>query len=56
MSWDPYRQQHCRTCNILPWCQGGCIAQPPNEDCGHWRFALRELLKLAVMDKEKRGE
>ncbi|MRS04636.1 SPASM domain-containing protein, partial [bacterium] len=56
MSWDPMRQAHCRTCNILPWCQGGCIARPPNEDCGHWRFALRELLKLAVTDKEKRGE
>ena len=56
MSWDPFRQQHCRACNILPWCQGGCIAKPANEDCGHWRYALRELLKLVIMSKEKRGE
>jgi radical SAM protein with 4Fe4S-binding SPASM domain len=56
VAWNPFRQQHCRMCNILPWCQGGCIAKPPNEDCGHWRYALRELLKLVVASKEKRGE
>lgn len=56
MAWDPFRQQHCRMCNILPWCQGGCIAKPANEDCGNWRYALRELLKLVIMSKEKRGE
>jgi radical SAM protein with 4Fe4S-binding SPASM domain len=56
MAWNPFRQQHCRMCNILPWCQGGCIAKPANEDCGNWRYALRELLKLVIMSKEKRGE
>ncbi len=56
MAWNPFRQQHCRMCNILPWCQGGCTAKPANEDCGNWRYALRELLKLVVMSKEKRGE
>ena len=56
LAWNPFRQQHCRMCNILPWCQGGCTAKPPNEDCGHWRYALRELLKLVVISKEKRGE
>lgn len=46
MDWSPFRQYHCRNCNILPWCLGGCLDRPRDEDCGQWRYSLREILKL----------
>jgi uncharacterized protein len=56
MSWNPYRQPHCRICGLLPWCQGGCLAKPPDEDCGLWHFSKNDLLKLLVAENEKRAE
>lgn len=46
LDWNPFRIYHCRNCNILPWCLGGCLDRPGDEDCGQWRYALRETLKL----------
>ncbi len=54
LDWNPYRVYHCRNCNILPWCLGGCLDRPGDEDCGQWRYSLREMLKLLVLDNEKR--
>jgi radical SAM protein with 4Fe4S-binding SPASM domain len=56
MSWNPYRQPHCRICGLLPWCQGGCLAKPPDEDCGLWHYSKNDLLKLIVLENEKRAE
>ncbi len=46
LDWDPFRTYHCRNCNILPWCLGGCLDRTGGEDCGQWRYSLRETLKL----------
>lgn len=46
LDWNPFRVYHCRNCNILPWCLGGCLDRPGDEDCGQWRYSLRETLKL----------
>jgi len=54
MAWNPYRQQHCRICSLLPWCLGGCLAQPPDEDCGLWHYSRNDILKLLALEHEKR--
>ncbi|MBI5804808.1 SPASM domain-containing protein [candidate division TA06 bacterium] len=54
MAWNPYRQQHCRICGLLPWCLGGCLAQPPDEDCGLWHYSRSDILKLLALEHEKR--
>jgi len=53
MDWNPFRLYHCRNCNILPWCLGGCLDRPGDEDCGQWRFSLRETMKLLALADEK---
>lgn len=53
LDWSPFRKYHCRQCNILPWCLGGCLDRPGDEDCGQWRYSLREILKLLSSAKEK---
>ncbi|MBU1356900.1 MAG: SPASM domain-containing protein [Candidatus Edwardsbacteria bacterium] len=53
LDWDPYHEAHCRMCNILPWCLGGCRARPPDADCSQWHYALREMLSLAAAAKKK---
>jgi len=54
MAWNPYRQQHCRICGLLPWCLGGCLDQPPDEDCGLWHYSRSDILKLLAVEYEKR--
>lgn len=54
MAWNPYRQQHCRICGLLPWCLGGCLDQPPDEDCGLWHYSRGDILKLLALEYEKR--
>jgi uncharacterized protein len=54
MAWNPYRLQHCRMCNIMPWCLGGCLAKPPDEDCGLWHYSRNDMLKLLAAGYEKR--
>lgn len=53
LDWNPFRVYHCRNCNILPWCLGGCLDRPGDEDCGQWRYSLRETLKLLALAKER---
>lgn len=48
LSWDPFHEVHCRLCNILPWCLGGCKAGPPDADCSKWHYAIREMLSLTA--------
>lgn len=48
LDWNPYHEAHCRLCNILPWCLGGCRAKPPDVDCSLWHYALREMLALSA--------
>jgi uncharacterized protein len=52
LDWEPFQEAHCRVCNILPWCLGGCRAQPPDEDCSLWHYAIREMLELTVAAKD----
>ncbi len=53
LDWDPFHEAHCRMCNILPWCLGGCRAKSPDEDCSQWHYALREMLSLAAAANKK---
>jgi uncharacterized protein len=54
MAWNPYRLQHCKMCNLMPWCLGGCLAKPPDEDCGLWHYSRNDMLKLLAAGYEKR--
>ena len=55
LDWNPFRQYHCRNCNILPWCLGGCRAKSQDEECGLWRYSLREMLKLVALALTEAG-
>lgn len=55
MDWNPFRRHHCRNCNILPWCLGGCLDRPGDEDCGQWRYSLRETLRLLALAPPEAG-
>lgn len=55
LDWNPFRRYHCQNCNILPWCLGGCPARSQDEECGLWRYSLREMLRLTALRYEKNG-
>lgn len=52
LDWEPFQEAHCRVCNILPWCMGGCRARPSDEDCSLWHYAIREMLELTAAAKK----
>jgi uncharacterized protein len=51
-SWDPFKSDECRECNILPICMGGCPVHSLNKKdsdqgvCSLWKFNLSEMMNL----------
>jgi len=47
---NPYFDSKCRSCDILPYCNGGCFFARQNgkDYCPHEKNYLPELLKLYV--------
>jgi len=54
LSWDPFSNEHCKDCYILPMCQGGCYQnwiEPTEyvgveERCEYIKYALPDLIRL----------
>lgn len=57
--WDPFEDEECLDCKVLPICMGGCPARrvPLNSDyftavfekkCSRWRWGMEEYLKLVI--------
>ncbi len=57
--WEPFDDEECLSCKVLPICMGGCPARrvPLNQEyftavfdkkCSRWRWGMEEYLKLIV--------
>ncbi len=57
--WDPFQDEECLDCKVLPICMGGCPARrvPLNQEyftavfqkkCSRWRWGMEEYLKLII--------
>lgn len=64
LSWDPFEQQECRECDILPICMGGCPYLGYQQGligrgfCDLWKDNLLEMLRLyyiSVMRRRQRS-
>ena len=52
LKWDPLEKSGCRSCDVLPMCNGGCPLEAlkhPGRDrgaCEHYKYHLEPLLEL----------
>jgi len=59
---DPFRDEVCRECNILPICLGGCPAKrqhrlaPREEMCESWKHNLPEMLEIIARSRYRSAE
>ena len=56
-TFDPYANDKCYDCNILPLCQGGCPSRRADRDltadqhCDSWRYNLEPMLDLIARSR-----
>jgi len=61
-AFDPYADETCRDCNILPICLGGCPSRrlhrnaARDEMCESWKHNLPEMLEIIAMSRYRRLE
>ncbi len=54
---DPFEDDECRQCGILPICMGGCPAKrcdrnlPREQVCDTWKYNLRPMLELIAANR-----
>ena len=59
-AFDPFENDRCRSCNILPMCMGGCPSRradreiPEEEFCDSWKFNLSPMLELVALSQMQR--
>lgn len=57
INWDPFRNEECLECKLLPVCSGGCpyngMTGGNNKSCSTFKFNLTEMLKLMYENKIK---
>ncbi len=60
-AFDPFEDEACRECDILPLCMGGCPARravaglAAGELCDGWKHNLRPMLELIARSKQLRA-
>ena len=60
-NFDPFENERCRECNVLPLCQGGCPSRrfdrniSDDEQCESWRFNLMPMLDLIARSHQQPG-
>jgi uncharacterized protein len=60
-NFDPFEDERCRECNVLPLCQGGCPSRrfdrniSDDEQCESWRFNLMPMLDLIARSRQQPG-
>ncbi|MFH2050772.1 MAG: radical SAM protein [bacterium] len=58
-SFDPFENESCRSCNILPICMGSCPSRrldrdvPESEVCDSWKFNLQPMLDLVALSRQQ---
>lgn len=56
---DPFADEQCRECDLLPICMGGCPSRRceqdiPEEDlCASWKHNLPQMLELIALSKQQ---
>jgi uncharacterized protein len=56
----PFENEHCRSCDVLPLCMGGCPARradfdPAHEEmCESWKYNLTSMLEIIAAAKQQR--
>jgi uncharacterized protein len=60
-NFDPFENEKCRECNVLPLCQGGCPSRRfdrninDDQQCESWRFNLLPMLDLVARSRQQPG-
>jgi uncharacterized protein len=58
-SFDPFENESCRNCEIMPLCMGGCPSRradrdvPEDEICDSWKYNLEPMLELVAMSRQQ---
>ena len=58
-NFDPFEQDSCRDCGILPLCMGGCPARradrsiDESEFCDSWKYNLNPMLELIAQSRRQ---
>lgn len=55
MTWDPFKFEKCKNCNIIPICAGNCpkIGLDNNNEpyCIRWKYNIEEFIELIAQNK-----
>jgi uncharacterized protein len=61
-SFDPFEEEACRSCDVLPICMGGCPSRRVDRDtpkeniCESWKFNLRPMLELIALSRQQENQ
>lgn len=59
---DPFEDESCKTCNILPICMGGCPSQRADRDlrieqlCLGWKHNLSPMLEIIARSRQQKAK
>ncbi len=60
-AFDPFENEACRSCEILPICMGSCPSRrldrevPEDEVCDSWKFNLEPMLELVALSRQQQA-
>jgi len=60
-SFDPFQDEECRDCHLLPVCMGGCpdrrlrIGQNRGEVCQTWKHNLQPMLEIIAASRQAKA-
>jgi len=61
-NFDPFENEACRSCNILPICMGSCPSRradrniPEEEICDSWKYNLEPMLELVALSRQQQAQ
>lgn len=59
LNWNPFKNENCKECNILPLCMGGCPhrvvwkKEKVEDNCESWKYNLDEMLEIVCQSRLK---
>jgi uncharacterized protein len=57
LNWNPFRNESCRECSVLPLCMGGCPhrivfrKERQENNCDSWKFNLEDMLEIVCQSR-----
>ncbi len=61
-AFDPFENEQCRSCQIMPICMGGCPSRRADrgvdeeEICDSWKYNLEPMLELVALSQQQRAQ